>query len=131
MAAVQSLAARAALPVRVTSDVDGRAPAAVEVAAYYVVCEALTNVAKYAGATNAAVGLVRRDRQLVVEIVDDGVGGADPAAGSGLSGLVDRVEAFGGRLEVTSPPGRGTTVRAALPCAPTSLPARQRLALVT
>jgi signal transduction histidine kinase len=130
VAAVQSLAARAALPVRVTSDVDGRAPAAIEVAAYYVVCEALTNVAKYAGATNVAVDLVRRGRRLVVEIVDDGVGGADPAAGSGLSGLVDRVEALGGRLEVTSPPGRGTTVRAALPCAPTSLPAPQRLALV-
>jgi signal transduction histidine kinase len=118
VAAVESVAARAALPVRVTSDVEGSSPAPVEVAAYYVVCEALTNVAKYAGATSVAIDLVRRDRRLVVEIIDDGVGGADPAAGSGLRGLVDRVEALGGWLQVSSPHGGGTTVRAQFPCAP-------------
>jgi signal transduction histidine kinase len=130
VAAVQSLAARAPLPVRVTSDVEGRSPEAVEVAAYYVVCEALTNVAKYAGATSAAVDVVRRDRRLVVEIVDDGAGGADPDAGSGLRGLADRVEALGGRLRLTSARGRGTTVRAEIPCGPTSLTAPQRAALL-
>jgi signal transduction histidine kinase len=130
VAAVESLAARASLPVRVTADVDGRFPAPVEVAAYYVVCEALTNVAKYAGATHVAIELVRRDRRLVVEITDDGAGGADPAGGSGLRGLVDRLEALDGRLQVTSPPGRGTTVRAELPCGPASLAPPQRPALV-
>jgi signal transduction histidine kinase len=122
VAAVQTLAARAPLPVRVTADVDGRAPAAVEVAAYYVVCEGLTNVAKYAGASSAAIHVVRRDRRLVVEIVDDGAGGADPAAGSGLRGLADRVEALGGRLRVASASGRGTTLRAEIPCGPTPVP---------
>jgi signal transduction histidine kinase len=121
VSAVQTLAARAPLPVRVTADVEGRAPAAVEVAAYYVACEALTNVAKYAGATGAVIHVVRRDRRLVVEVVDDGAGGADPADGSGLRGLADRVEALGGRLEVTSPSGRGTTVRAEIPCGPTAV----------
>jgi signal transduction histidine kinase len=121
--AVQSLAERAAVPVDVTSDMPRRAPAVVEVAAYYVVCEALTNVAKYADATCVAVDLSLRGRRLVVEIVDDGVGGAEPARGSGLRGLVDRVEALGGRLDVSSPRGGGTTVRADLPCAPASLPA--------
>jgi signal transduction histidine kinase len=130
VAAVESLAARASLPVRVTSDVDERSPAPVEIAAYYVVCEALTNVAKYADATSVAVDLVRRDRRLIVEIADDGVGGANPAAGSGLRGLVDRVEAVDGRLQVTSPPGKGTTVRAELPCGPASLASPQRPALV-
>jgi signal transduction histidine kinase len=126
--AVQSLAARAALPVWVTSDLTRRPPARVEVAAYYVICEALANVAKYADATTVAIDLSLRDRRLVVEIVDDGVGGAAPGEGSGLRGLVDRVEALGGRLEVVSPRGRGTTVRAEVPCAPSSLrPPHDRL----
>jgi signal transduction histidine kinase len=123
VAAVQSLAARAAVPVHVTSDVQRRAPATVEVAAYYVVCEALTNVAKYADATSVTIDLSLGARRLVVEIADDGVGGANPASGSGLRGLVDRVEALGGSLDVSSPQGGGTTVRADLPCAPASLPA--------
>jgi signal transduction histidine kinase len=122
LTAVQSVAARAAVPVRVTSDLARRPPASVEVAAYYVVCEALTNVAKYADATTVAIDLSLRDRRLVVEIADDGIGGADPSSGSGLRGLLDRVEALGGRLDVVSPKGRGTRVRAELPCAPTSLP---------
>jgi signal transduction histidine kinase len=130
VAAVESLAARASLPVRVTADVDGPSPASVEVAAYYVVCEALTNAAKYADATSVAVDLVRRNRRLIVEITDDGVGGADPAGGSGLHGLADRLEALDGRLQVTSPAGQGTTVRAELPCGPASLAPPQRPALV-
>jgi signal transduction histidine kinase len=80
-----------------------------------VVSEALTNVAKYAGATFASVTVRREGPTLVVEISDDGAGGADPAGGSGLRGLGDRVEALGGRLELSSPPGEGTTLRAVLP----------------
>ena len=118
VAAVESLAARASVPVRVTADAGRRSPAPVEVAAYYLICEALTNVAKYAHATSVAIHLARRERRLVVEIVDDGVGGANPSAGSGLRGLVDRVEALGGHLDIFSPRGRGTTVRAEIPCAP-------------
>ena len=83
-----------------------------------MVTEALTNVAKYAGASSAEV-LVRRDEdRVVVEVSDDGVGGADPSAGSGLTGLADRVAALGGRLEVRSGPSRGTVVRAEMPASP-------------
>jgi signal transduction histidine kinase len=114
--AVDALATRA--PVPVDSDIDGRLPGPVEAAAYYVVSEALTNVAKYAGATAARVGISRDDGVLVVEVADDGVGGADASRGSGLRGLADRVEALGGRLDVSSPEGSGTTLRATLPCAP-------------
>ena len=91
-------------------------PAAVEAAAYYVVAEALTNVAKYARASGAPVSLERTDERLRVQVADDGVGGAAPGAGggSGLRGLADRVEALGGRLTVDSHPGHGTTVRAEL-----------------
>jgi signal transduction histidine kinase len=121
VAAVESLAARAPLRVTVTAEVGRRSPAPVEAAAYYVVCEALTNVAKYAGAATAAITITRRDRHLVIKVADDGVGGADLAAGSGLRGLADRVEALGGRFEISSPPGHGTTVHADIPCAPTEL----------
>src|SRR5262249_16906636 len=82
----------------------------------YVVSEALTNVAKYAQATGARVAVQRDDSLLVVTVADDGVGGADASRGSGLRGLADRVEALGGRLEVASPEGGGTTLRATLPC---------------
>jgi len=121
VAAVQSLADRAGVPARVTSDVQRRAPAAVEVAAYYVVCEAVTNVAKYAGASSVSIDLALDGRRLVVEVADDGIGGADATAGSGLCGLAARVEGLGGRLEVVSPAGRGTTVRASIPCAPSGM----------
>jgi signal transduction histidine kinase len=94
----------------------GRLPAAVETAAYFVVSEALTNVSKYAHAQQATVRVERVDGQLVVEISDDGVGGADAGDGSGLRGLADRVAALSGTLEVVSPPGRGTRLRARLPC---------------
>jgi signal transduction histidine kinase len=94
----------------------GRLPAAVETAAYFVVSEALTNVSKYAHARQATVRVERVDGHLLVEITDDGVGGADAGDGSGLRGLADRVAALSGTLEVVSPPGHGTRLRAQLPC---------------
>jgi signal transduction histidine kinase len=114
-AALESLAARAPLPVAVRVELDDRAPTTAEIAAYYLVSEALTNTAKYAGATAATVRVAVRDGHLVVEVSDDGDGGADPDRGSGLRGLADRLAALGGRLDVLSPLGAGTTVRAVLP----------------
>jgi signal transduction histidine kinase len=113
--ALQGLAARAPLPVTVSAAVEGRLPPAVEAAAYFVVTEALTNVAKYASATAAEVTVEQVNGSVVIGVQDDGVGGADPAAGSGLAGLSDRVAALGGRLMVDSPRGGGTVVRAELP----------------
>ncbi len=114
--ALESLAARA--PVRVTLDVDlaERLPETVEVAAYYLVAEGLTNIAKYAEAESATVDVERRNGTLVVEVSDDGKGGADPKGGSGLRGLADRVEALDGRLKVWSPDDGGTRLRAEIPC---------------
>ena len=86
-------------------------------AAYYVVCESLANIGKHAHATAASVEVGRRDGQVVVEVVDDGIGGADTERGTGLRGLADRVEALGGRLRVWTPSGGGTRVRAEIPCA--------------
>ena len=113
--AIESLVERAVLPVaaRVPEE---RYSASIEATAYFLVSEALTNIAKYAQATRATVGVARRDGTLVVEVTDDGVGGADPTLGSGLRGLGDRVAAVGGRLVVDSPPERGTRIRAVLPC---------------
>ncbi len=93
-----------------------RLPAPVEVTAYFLVAEALTNVTRYSEATRTEVLAARRDDDLVVEVRDDGRGGADPEAGSGLRGLADRVAALGGALEVISPPGEGTVIRARIPC---------------
>jgi signal transduction histidine kinase len=87
-----------------------------EAAAYYVVSEALTNVAKYAQASLVGVRVTRLNGRAVVEVADDGIGGADPLNGSGLRGLADRVEALDGRLQVESAPGRGTVIRAEIPC---------------
>jgi signal transduction histidine kinase len=114
---LKTLAARAQVPVRLTVDLDGRLREQHEVAAYYVVAEGLTNTAKYARASSVAVDVRRANGHLVVEVVDDGVGGADTRGGSGLRGLADRVEALGGRLRVWSPVGGGTRVRAEIPCA--------------
>jgi signal transduction histidine kinase len=114
-AALDGLAQRAPLPVAFQAMPADRLPDRVESAAYFVVAEALTNVAKYARATHASVNVRRQDGQILVEVTDDGVGGADPSTGSGLRGLLDRVAAAGGRLELDSPPGHGTTVRAAIP----------------
>jgi PAS domain S-box-containing protein len=113
--AIEALAARAPVPVEVRGIASERLPPGVEAAAYYVVAEALANVAKYAHASAVDVDVRPSDGQLVVAIADDGVGGADPAHGSGLRGLTDRVEALGGRLEIRSPAGAGTTLCARLP----------------
>ena len=114
--AVRALAARAPVPVDIVGRATGRLPAAVETAAYFVVSEALTNVSKYAHAEHATVRVERVDGQLLVEVSDDGVGGASAGDGSGLRGLADRVAALSGTLEVSSPPGQGTRLRAQLPC---------------
>jgi signal transduction histidine kinase len=115
--AVESVAARAPVPVELRVELDGRLPEPVEVAAYFLVSEGLTNVAKYAHASAASVVITRANGDVVVEIADDGVGGADAASGSGLRGLTDRVEALGGCLAVESPVGGGTRMRAQIPCA--------------
>jgi signal transduction histidine kinase len=113
--AVRSLVERAGVPATFDCALPGRLPAPVEAAAYFIVSEALTNVAKHAAARSARVGVRVEGRCVLVEVVDDGCGGADPALGSGLRGLRDRVEAIGGTLEAISPPGGGTTIRATLP----------------
>jgi len=113
--ALESLVTRSPVPVTLAEAPRERLPEPVEAAAYYVVSEALANVAKYARASEATVRISRNDGRAVVEVADDGVGGANPALGSGLRGLADRVEALDGRLEVASAPGAGTTVRAEIP----------------
>jgi signal transduction histidine kinase len=116
--ALQSLVARVPVPVSVEAPAAERLPGAVESAAYFVVSEALANVAKYARATHAEVAVRRDNGRVTVEVTDDGVGGADAARGSGLRGLADRVAALDGTLSLDSPAGRGTRVRAEIPCAP-------------
>jgi signal transduction histidine kinase len=113
--ALETLAHRAPLPVDVDRLPGERLPEAVELAAYFVVAEALTNVAKYAHASRASVSVERSNGRLVVAVRDDGVGGADPESGTGLRGLADRIAVLEGRLDVDSPPGRGTTVTARIP----------------
>ncbi len=116
--AVDALADRSPVPVEVDGLPAGEAlPAQVEAVAYFVVSEALANVAKYARASHASVRVRRLDGHAVVEVVDDGVGGADATRGSGLRGLADRVAALDGQLRIESPTGGGTTVRAYIPCA--------------
>jgi signal transduction histidine kinase len=115
-AALRTLAARAPVPVEVESDAE-RLPPHVETAAYFVVAEALANVAKYAHAKQAWVTAERRNGHARIEVRDDGVGGAQPTSASGLTGLADRVGALGGWLSVDSPPGNGTRVEAVIPCA--------------
>jgi signal transduction histidine kinase len=116
-AALDSLASRSSVATTVAFDSPERLPEPVELAAYFVACEALANVAKYAQATQARVRVSRRDGLAVIEIADDGIGGADETAGTGLQGLADRVAALDGTLRVLSPPGAGTVVTAELPCA--------------
>jgi len=116
-AGIESLATRSTVPVELGDPLDERLPLPVETAAYYVVAEALTNVAKYAEATHARVEVRRDNGELVVEVRDDGAGGADPTGGSGLRGLADRVGALDGWLEVESAAGEGTLVRAVIPVA--------------
>ena len=119
--ALEVLAARAPLDVGLGVDLPERLPEPVETAAYYTVSEALANVVKHADACSAAVRVEWEGGQIVVEIADDGAGGADAERGSGLRGLRDRVETLDGELVVDSPPGRGTLVRAALPVRSASL----------
>jgi signal transduction histidine kinase len=113
--ALNSLASRSTVPTAVTCEVGERLPQRIELALYFVACEALANVAKYAQATAVSVSVSRTHRGIAIEIADDGVGGADEADGTGLRGLADRVEALGGHLLVTSPAGAGTVVTADVP----------------
>jgi signal transduction histidine kinase len=115
-AALNGLAGRSPVPVELVETPHERLPSSVEAAVYFVVAEALTNVARYAQARTVSVAVVRSNGHVDVAVSDDGVGGADPAQGSGLRGLSDRVAALDGRLELTSTDGDGTTVRARIPC---------------
>jgi signal transduction histidine kinase len=117
-AAVSALAARCPVPVAVAVDLPRRAAPAVEAIAYFVVAEALTNVARHSGATRARLEVAIEGDELVVEASDNGRGGADGAHGTGLTGLRDRVRAVDGMLMIVSPPGEGTTLRVELPCEP-------------
>jgi signal transduction histidine kinase len=114
--ALEQLAARAPLPVALRVEIEERLPEPLEVAAYYVVAETLTNIAKHAHAKTASIEVIKKPHELVVEVVDNGIGGADSERGSGLRGLADRVEALNGRLRVWTPRGGGTRVRAEISC---------------
>ncbi len=116
-AAIEALSTRSPMPVEFETP-EEELPRSVEAAAYYVIAEALANVIKYASATGVNVRVACDDGRAVVTVSDDGVGGADPAEGSGLSGLADRVEALGGSLTVDSPGGGGTCVTAVIPLQP-------------
>ena len=115
-AALNGLAGRSPVPVELVQTPDERLPSSVESAVYFVVAEALTNVARYAQARTVTVTVVRSNGHVDVRVSDDGVGGADPGRGSGLRGLSDRVAALDGRLDLTSSDGDGTTVTARIPC---------------
>jgi signal transduction histidine kinase len=118
--ALRALARRSAVPVRLNDEPEERFEERVEVAAYYVVSEALANAAKHAGASVVEVSIARHDGWLTVSIRDDGSGGADATKGSGLVGLSDRVEALGGTIAIASAPGAGTAIEAELPLVPAS-----------
>jgi signal transduction histidine kinase len=113
--AIEMLAGRAPVPVEITAVPEERLPEPVEAAVYYLIAEALTNVAKYAQASAVGVRVVASEGVVVVEVSDDGVGGADASAGSGLRGLIDRVEALGGSLAIVSTAGAGTSLSAEIP----------------
>jgi signal transduction histidine kinase len=117
-AAVDELALRSPIPVAIEQMPDRRLPDEVEVAAYFVIAEALANVVKHAGASGASVRVSRVGASARIEIRDDGAGNADPARGSGLRGLADRVGALGGRLLCESTAGRGTRLTGEIPCGP-------------
>jgi signal transduction histidine kinase len=115
--ALESLAGKSSIPVEIALLPDERLPAGVESAAYYVVAEALRNAAQYAQATHCVVKVAQDNGHALVEVKDDGVGGADPAGGRGLRALADRLGALDGSLELVSAPGEGTIVYAEIPCA--------------
>jgi signal transduction histidine kinase len=116
-AALDELCRRAALPTRLDVTIDQRLPDQIETAAYFMVSEALTNAAKHSHGSEIQVFAAYRGQRLTIEIGDDGIGSATPTGGSGLRGLADRIEALGGRLTISSPPGRGTILRGEIPCA--------------
>jgi signal transduction histidine kinase len=122
-AALSAVVARVPVPVDLQVDVGDRPSAPVESAAYFVVAEALTNVTRHAEASRVSVAIARRGDRLAIDVTDDGVGGADPARGSGLKGLEERVRSLDGWMTVLSPEGGPTTVLVELPCGP-SIPAR-------
>ena len=113
--AITALADRSAVPTAISALPDRRLSPAIEATAYFVISEALANVAKYASATHATVGAECRGPSLHIEVADDGVGGADPSRGSGIRGLQDRVAAIGGHITIESPRGQGTLVVAEIP----------------
>jgi signal transduction histidine kinase len=115
-AALEALAARSPVPVALEPVAARRLPEPVEAAVYFVVAEALGNVARHAHATQVSVRIDQADSRALVEVADDGIGGADPARGTGLHGLADRVSALDGRLTIESPLGQGTRLRAEIPC---------------
>jgi signal transduction histidine kinase len=114
--ALEVLADHAHLPVELTAEIPRRLPSTVEAVVYYVAAEGLTNIAKYSQATAATVRLEADNKLVFLSVGDNGTGGADPARGSGLRGLADRVEAIGGKLELQSSPGQGTLLTARIPC---------------
>jgi signal transduction histidine kinase len=116
--ALAALAGRSPVPLEVVSLPDRRLPEVVEVSIYYLVSEAVVNAHKYAGAKRVRVDVAQRIDRVVIEVADDGCGGADESLGSGLRGLADRVEALDGRVRIVSPSGAGTVVTAEIPCAP-------------
>ena len=122
-AAIRELAGSSPLPVELDCDLDQRLPGTVEVTAYYVVAEGLTNVIKHSSASHAAVAAHSRGGTLAIDVSDDGVGGADPRRGTGLTGLADRLAAAGGVLSLASPPGGPTVLHAELPCQSSQTPA--------
>jgi signal transduction histidine kinase len=113
--ALKGLARRSRIPVELDARLDSRLPEPVEVAAYFIVAEALANAARHAHASHVRIDATVRDARLHLSVRDDGIGGADPARGSGLRGLTDRVEALGGSIAICSPAGQGTTLRIELP----------------
>jgi signal transduction histidine kinase/uncharacterized protein YhfF len=115
---LETLGARLTVPLEITGLPERRLPDVIEVTLYYLVSEAATNAVKHAGASRVTVEIVQRGRTIEAEVRDDGVGGATVEGGSGLAGLVDRVESLGGRLELDSPPGEGTRIRAIIPLSP-------------
>jgi signal transduction histidine kinase len=116
--ALHAIASRVPVPVTLETDGEQRLPAPVEIAAYFVVSEALANVAKYSQATAATVAIRRASGRVTVDVTDDGIGGADAAQGSGLRGLGDRIAALDGTFSLDSPPGRGTRLHVEIPCEP-------------
>ena len=115
--ALRTLAERSSVPVHLSAEPQRRFAAPTEAAVYFLVSEALANVAKHAGASSVDLRVVSDERTVTVDLVDDGIGGADPSRGSGLRGLTDRIQALDGSVEIASLPGHGTTIHAELPCA--------------